>query len=392
MMKVIIMDLLCVSPFYCFYLTKALEGQGADAKLASIKFHRDPLFFKNSNIKNDPGLIDIVSHHKIWPGRLKNILKIIEYYINLLAYATRVIFNRPDVVHVQWLPQITKTKIELLFLRWLKFLGIKVVLTVHNLLPHDTGKRFFGVYKNAYKWPHLLVCHTKIQKKSLVEEFGVSPERICVIPHGAMFADSRVNSEGVDSKELAMNKGETIVLFFGNIRPYKGLEFLLEAWVEVIKTKPKARLVIAGAGSKAYVELIERKITEAKIANSVDCYFHFIPTEKLPLFYEASDILVYPYRDISQSGALLTGLSFGKAIVAANVGGFSEMLTDGENALLVDYGDVIELSTALRRLINDEKERLRLGAAAKKMIDDELSWNNIAVRTIQCYEKLLQVK
>ncbi len=388
MRKVVLMDLLCMAPYYDSYLIKALNDNGLPASLAAISFHLDLEYFKKNNIKIDPGLLNIVAQLGIKSQRLRSILKGLEYGINLLVYSVRFIFARPQVLHIQWLPMLTRSKIELLFVRWVRFLGIKIVYTVHNIMPHDTEYKYFNIFKSAYELPHALICHTEETRVQLENNFGIRPDKIWVIPHGLMFHDHEEIDCQRAREALDLNCTFIYVLCFGIIRPYKGIEFLLESWKKVVESCNSAKLIIAGGGDLSYIEEIRQTVIDLDLAESVVYRFGFISTKELPLYHIASDILVYPYKSINQSGALLTGLSFGKAIIASRTGGFMEILTDGDNAILVEYGNVEDMSKALLRLINDPGLRNSLSSSVIEKAQTDLSWNVIAQKTIECYKKV----
>jgi glycosyltransferase involved in cell wall biosynthesis len=114
----------------------------------------------------------------------------------------------------------------------------------------------------------------------------------------------------------------------------------------------------------------------------------YIPTEELSIYYQACDVAVYPYREITQSGSLMTGIAFGKMIVTTDLPGFREALEDYDNAVCVSYGDVKLLSQTLAGLI--DKPQVNATAARKGYGRDSCaSWDIIARKTRQCYESVL---
>ena len=116
----------------------------------------------------------------------------------------------------------------------------------------------------------------------------------------------------------------------------------------------------------------------------------YVSVEQLPLLHQAADILVYPYKAVTTSGALLTGLNYGKAVVATNLSFFQEYLRDGENALLVDYRDVKGLACRLRILLEKPEERARIAAVLESQHARRASWREISQATRECYQNLLE--
>jgi glycosyltransferase involved in cell wall biosynthesis len=128
-------------------------------------------------------------------------------------------------------------------------------------------------------------------------------------------------------------------------------------------------------------------IEGASVGESVLTHYEYLDDEAMTLYHSASDILVYPYRNITQSGALLTGMGFGKPIVATRVGGFVETLADGRGEL-IPPDDPEALGSAILRLALDSAERARLGRAARDYIDASHNWDRAAERTAELYASL----
>jgi len=382
------MDLLCITPMYDRYLCKALQARNPLTVLGAISFHLDVNYFNRFGVHRQPGLLDCVAKLRLRSNALRQGLKAIEYIINLLNLFICFTLSSPEVIHVQWIPLITKVPLELWFLRVLKKRGIRLVYTVHNILPHDTGMKYKDTFRVIYNLMDALICHTQNAKEQLVKEFGISADKVWVIPHGPMFHDSIQIKRVEACTRLGYRGEETNVLAFGGIRPYKGLEFLLQAWKLVIDQCPDTRLIIAGNGDKDYLRQIVELINDLELEQSVQTHFGFIPNDELPIFHSAADILVYPYRNITQSGALFTGMAFGKPIVATDVGGFKETLRNGETGVLIEYGNVQQLANNLINLIQKPEERKRLGRAAFEELDRYYSWEAIAEKTLECYKAL----
>jgi glycosyltransferase involved in cell wall biosynthesis len=294
-------------------------------------------------------------------------------------------------VHVQWTPLVRKLPFEIWFLKAVKKQKIKLVYTVHNVLPHDTGKKFAATFQRLYGEMDALICHTDAAKSRLVREFSVDRKRAWVIPHGPLLHDAKTRSAQTSKAELCFPQDETLVLWQGIVRPYKGLDFLLAAWSKIDARSLKARLLIVGTGESGLLKAIKEQIARLDLQESVRVDFRFVPDEELPKYYQAADVMVYPYREVTTSGALMTALAYRKPIVATNLPAFREVLRDEETALLVEYGDVDALASALGQLIRDPKKRERLASEVASSGNFN-SWGRIARETRQCYSSVLQDK
>src|SRR5262252_5087136 len=134
------MDLWATVPYYTAYLSKALLAEGADLTVGSITYYLDTKCFSSRGIKLDPGLLDIVGRFRM-PKLPRRLLKLAEAMVNLGALSARFLVSPPEIVHVQYLPMLKwKVPLDLWFLRFCRGRGARIVLTVHDLLPHDTGE------------------------------------------------------------------------------------------------------------------------------------------------------------------------------------------------------------------------------------------------------------
>ncbi len=387
--RVYLMDMWSIIPFYMGHLCAGLREESVDAVLGSVRYHLDRDYFKRHAISPDPVLLD--SGGRIQSKFFRRIVKSGEYLFNLAVLGSRFVFSRPDILHVQFLPFLDQGQsLELWFMRWARFLKVPIVYTAHNVTHQNAPDRYRKQFRTAYHLADAVICHGEEARTQLIEEFQVPAEKIWVIPHGPLFNEKAVLSPREAREKLGLPVNEALVLSLGVISEYKGIPFLLDAWTELVKSGGRGRLVIAGAGDTNLLASIRHKVSENQIESSVDLRLEFISVEQLPLLYEASDILVYPYRAGSTSGALLTGMNYGKAIVATKLPFFTETLREGQNALLIDYGNIEGLKTALMELIANPEERNRLGRAVAKSSEARDSWVTIARATAKCYEAVLK--
>jgi glycosyltransferase involved in cell wall biosynthesis len=256
-------------------------------------------------------------------------------------------------------------------------------------VPPNAPNRFKTLYERVYRMADNLICHSEGARLEVIRDFGVSEEKTSVIPHGPLFDEKPKVSPTEARTKLQLPADENIVLYLGVINEYKGIPFLLDAWKRAIQAGVRGRLIIAGTGDTTSISVVRDKISREGIEASVNLRLEFISVEQLPLFYHAADILVYPYKAGTTSGALLTGLNYGKAVIATSLPVFSEHLKHAEEALLVNYGDVNALAESLVRLIRDPLMREQLGhAAIKRKGELGHSWEKIARLTIDCYQEV----
>ena len=382
------MDLWATVPYYTAYLSRALLNERVNVQVGSISYYLDPTCFSSRGIKLDPGALDIVGKFRL-PRLPRRILKLLESILNLSALTVRFLFSPPDIVHVQYLPMLrSRLPLDLWFVEFCRKRGSKIVLTVHDLLPHDTGEAHKQAFRDLYRMVDGLICHSDNIKTRLREEFSVPEEKVAVIPHGPFFYDLPATDSGQTLRSFNLEPGKLLVLWQGIIFPYKGIDLLLNAWQQVEANNDDAFLLIVGTGAPEFAEQIRDQISRLDLKR-VQLHLRFISTEELVALYRAADIVVYPYRAITTSGALATGLALGKTIVASNLPVFRELLTDRENALLVDPQNSGELATALTNLSSDSPLRSQLAANVLAMHFGDESWLSIANRTKDFYSDIL---
>jgi glycosyltransferase involved in cell wall biosynthesis len=384
------MDLWAIVPYYTAYLSKALFKENVNLTVGSISYYLDPYCFTGRGIKVDPGLLDVVGKFRL-PRLPRRALKLPEAILNLCALTVRFLVSRPDVVHVQYLPMLKwRIPLDFWFLEFCRERGSKIMLTVHDLLPHDTGDVYTRTFDQLYRMVDGIICHSDHVKMRLGSEFSVPEEKVTVIPHGPFFYDLPPTGLKSALQSFAVEPGEALVLWQGIIFPYKGIDLLLRAWKQVEAQSEDACLVIAGTGAPEFLDQIRGQVKELGLKR-VKLHFRFISTEELVALYRAADVVVYPYRAITTSGALATGLALGKAIIASDLPVFRELLIDGENALLVDPQDSDELACALIKLTQDSSLRKQFAEKVREMNFGDQTWSLIANKTIQAYERVLSL-
>ena len=387
--RVYVTDLWSFIPYYVARLCVGLREEGVDARLDSVRFHLDRNYFRAAGLAPDSRLFDIGG--EIRYRFLRRIAKSLEYLLNLCVLGFEVPRSETTILHVQYFPFLNHgLSVELWFLEWIRYRRARIVYTVHNITDQDAPTRHKQLYRRAYSLADLLICHGKDACEELVGSFGIPREKIRVIPHGPLFEQRPATSPEEARTKLALPLGETIVLCFGAIRQYKGIQFLLDAWKRVIESGGRGKLIIAGTGDPRLLSSIRGRVSDNGLTSTVDLWLHYIPVDQLPLLHQAADVLVYPYKAGTTSGALLTGLNYGKAVVATNLPFFREYLCNNKNALLVDYGDLDALASSLHILLGMPEERFRIANTLRIENVHRITWREIAQATVDCYEELLE--
>lgn len=290
----------------------------------------------------------------------------------------------PDVVHLQLgVPSIDQFLLK--FLSW----RLPLVLTVHDVQPHcdrfNTRRSFL---RRFFHIPDRLIVHYDEGKRQLVEYWGISADRIDVIPHGIMPLN-RVPAKSEARKELDLPLDRLIILFFGSIRENKGLDILLKALERVRLCKPEALLVVAGAPYRGvsfdkFTEIIE----QTNLSDNVRTFIRSIDENDVDLFFAASDLVVLPYiRFESQSGVLLRAYAHKLPVVVTNVGAMGESVSKDKVGLVVKPGNTEEIAGAI---VNALSNLAKFRSNYNRELYEKYCWERIARLTMNSYEKALR--
>lgn len=383
--KVFMMDVWATVPYYTAYLSKALLNKGANVMVGSISYYLDPTCFSSQGIELDPGCMDVIGKFRL-PRLPRRVLKLLESLLNISALAARFLFTPPDIVHVQFLPMLTsRLPFDLWFVKLCRIRGSKIVLTVHDLLPHNTGETHRETYRKLYQMVDRIICHSDSVRQRLFADYSIPQEKVAVIPHGPFFYDLPPTDPKATLRSFELDPGKLLVLWQGIISPYKGIDLLLDAWQHVEAAVDGVCLLIVGTGSPELLEGIREQIIRLHLKH-VKLHPRYISTEELVALYRVADIVVYPYRAITTSGALATGLALGKTVVTSDLPVFRELLTDREHALLVNPQSSSALSASLIELAKDKPLRHQLAQNVHSMNFGDQAWSSIADKTIECYK------
>jgi len=251
---------------------------------------------------------------------------------------------------------------------------IPSLVAVHDPVPHPGLVDW--TYAQLENWSIRQAQRCLLFSRALVpalEERGVSPDQIDVIPHGALTYPIRLSKEAEQSPTL---------LFFGRITAYKGLDVLLKSFGRLVNHH-QLRLRIVGAGDlRPYSNLLEN-LPNVEIVN------RWVEDDEVGQYFKPNQIVVLPYTSASQSGVIAIAASFGLPVVATHSGGLPEQIMDGITGLLVKPGSVDQLTDAIADLLNHPQKAARMGQALKKDYAENRSWDMIAAQILVACEKAM---
>jgi glycosyltransferase involved in cell wall biosynthesis len=319
------------------------------------------------------------------PGSALAAIRKVEALIDVGRFAQLIRRLRPDVVHLH-----STNQIALAYLIALRSLGLPVVVTAHVVTAHERSPFLDAVHRRIHRLSPRIIAHSNVDRGRLIEEMAVDPDRVRVVPHGeyGFFARTAVDLDRtVARRSFGLAADDEVALFFGYIREYKGVDVLLDAWSTVTAARPRARLVVAG--DPVQLSPARRaELEEAAARAGAVSHFAYVPFAEVGRYFAAADVLVLPYRAVSQSGVLFLALALGVPIVATRVGALPEVLGDGDSGLLVEPGSSEALASALVRMLGDADLRARFSRAGRRTAE-RYSWPSIAGQTEAVYAELL---
>jgi glycosyltransferase involved in cell wall biosynthesis len=299
------------------------------------------------------------------PQPARRAIKLAEHVPGMLAYRRHA--RAADVRHYQWLPL---EPIDTLLLPPTR----PRVFTLHNVRRRGSGRVKAAVTRRLARQMDALVVHSRDAAEHLRDWFRADASRIHHIPHGALDYLTRLPEREVPPTD------RPVVLWFGSIRPYKGVDTLLAAFQEV----EEAELWIVGKP-----EVPMAPLYRLAAPGRVRFVERFVPDAELASYLRRADLVALPYRIIDQSGVLFSALAFGKPIVMTSVGGFPEVAEEHRAARLVPPGDPEALAATINELLGDPDARASLAAAAARAAAGPYSWDRIAEQTLALYRSLL---
>jgi glycosyltransferase involved in cell wall biosynthesis len=366
-MRAHIVDPSAFTPPYDHALSSALAKAGAQVELITSRFGYGPVPEPDGYTVRE-----LFYRRAFGPAgsRARLAGKLLEHVPDMVRY--RTVARAADVVHFQWL---TVQAVDRYLLP-----DRPTVLTAHDLLPREPRPGQAWAQRRLYEAVDAIVVHSGYGRDLLVARLGVDPAKVRVIHHGA-FKHLTVQANEVPLPDELRAVQAPVVLFFGLLRPYKGLETLLEAWHGVegaelwVVGRPRMALDPLRARAPAAVRFVPRFVSDAE----------------LPAFFRRADVVVLPYsrtERLDWSGVLATALAFGKPTVVSDVGGFAEVAAAGA-ARLVAPDDPAALRGAIESLLNDQQAREGLAWGALTAAKGAYSWEAAADETLALYRDLV---
>ena len=376
---------------YVFGLATELMSKRAGVDLIGSDDLDSPEFHGNPGIR----FLNLRGDQRTEVGLTKKVVRVLAYYGKLIAYAAGA---KPKIFHILWNNKFqTFDRTVLMF--YYRLLGKKLVLTVHNVNTkrRDAKDSAFNrcTLGIQYRLADHIFVHTEPMKVELLRQFGVKESRVTIIPFGINNAIPQTQTTPEQARErLGIRRDEEVILFFGNIAPYKGLEFLVAAFQKAVARHDKYRLIVAGwpKNCDEYWRTVRKALEKNVQSGQALVRAEYIPDDETELYFKAADVLVLPYRYIYQSGVLFLAYSFGLPVLAADVGSLKEEIVEGKTGFTFRAEDADDLAATIGHYFASDLFA-NLKARRQEIIDyanKRHSWNVVGQMTMKVYSNLLR--
>jgi D-inositol-3-phosphate glycosyltransferase len=326
---------------------------------------------------------------------VEKVSRILKYYARLIHYTATA---KPRIFHVLW-----NNKFELLdrtfLMLFYRLIGKKVVLTVHNVNAARRDSRDSSLNRLTLRIQYHLAdhifVHTQKMKLELLREFGAKDARVTVIPFGINNSVRNSSLTRAAARQLmGIRQDEKTILFFGAITPYKGVEYLVAAFRQLLARHDDYRLIIAGRPNNCeeYWRTIQEASREGVQKGRILVKGEYIPDDATELYFKAADVLVLPYRHIYQSGVLCLGYSFGLPVLAADVGSLKDEIVEGQTGFVFKPENPEDLARTIEQYFesglfaNLENYRQEI----RNFATERHSWDVVGQVTMSVYANQLQ--
>jgi Glycosyltransferase len=348
------------------------------------------------DVRNNPrvNFLNLRGNQRHDASPFSKVRRVLKYYIQLISYAATA---QPKLFHLLW-----NNKFELfdrtLLMLYYRMLGKKIILTVHNVNARKRDSNDSSLNRLSlrlqYNFCHHIFVHTERMRSELVSDFRIPKSKVSIIPFGInnTVPNTALSTEEA-KQETGVSSGDKALLFFGNIAPYKGLEYLISAFSALLSKDRSYRLMIVGRpkGSENYWMRIQQAIADSGIRDRIIQRIEYIPDELTELYFKAADVLILPYAHVFQSGVLFLGYSFGLPAIAADVGTLTEEIVEGETGFVFKPRDSVDLARKIDKYFNSELfgnlETRR--TQIRKYANERYSWDKVAAITMAVYSNLI---
>jgi glycosyltransferase involved in cell wall biosynthesis len=365
--------------YYCMSLASEM----------SRKINVDFIAFKRlyPNFLYPGGTNETDQNFKIAESETLSIRRIITYY-NPISWIRASMGARAQVVHIQWW-SIPTAPIYLAILLVLRFRKKKVVFTVHNVVPHEPSLIDRFLTRAVFYFGDAFIVHSRSNRDDLLRYHGLPGEAVYKVhmPVHDMYEGNDKNGKEIRN-ELRIPSDARVILSFGNLREYKGIDCLIMALSIVVREIPNVHLLIVGQPWTNW-DRYKKMIIDLDLRESISTVLEYVPMSSVKNYFSAADLVVLPYKRFdAQSGVGNIALAFGLPLVVTRVGGLPDLVKDERAVVTPD--DVSSLARAITKILRDDQLYDKLCNDAE-ILKRQYSWPAAIESTLAVYRQVAQV-
>lgn len=374
---------------YAYQLCDALSRAGEDVTLVTGRHYE---------LADLPHSFSVEARVGLWPAvgttlpasrvlslltrmarKVRRVSRGVRYAVEWHRLTNFLIAERPDIVQFSSI----HFPFQAYFLGRLRRAGLTLTQICHEFEPRERGRlnRALAAWGNRFVFDRfdLVYLHGENNRSRFHELFDVPRDRTRSIPHGneSMFLSFGATDDATEDER-------PIALFFGGLRPSKGIDDLIDAW-EQVRYEVDAKLLICGEPEGLDPAELVARTERVGVSVSVEIDAHYQPMDQVAALMKRSTVVVLPYRNATASGVLQLAYAFGTPVVATARGALAEDVEDGTTGLLVEPGDVPGLARALVKILSDRDAARQMGEAAARA-SKRFGWDPIAAAILDDYQ------
>ncbi len=272
-----------------------------------------------------------------------------------------------------------------------RLLGLRVVVTAHDVEAFKQGLSIPLFVRYAYRLAHRVIAHSQIAKRELMGDLGISDKKIDVVLHGN-YTDNvqKYLTRDAARAHFGFLPEQRILVFFGQIKDVKGLDILLNGFALARQNDKSLHLLIGGRVWKTDFSKYAEIIAQNDLTAHCTLHIRYIPDAEVPFFYRCADLVVLPYSRIYQSGVVLEAMSYGCAVLVSDIDGMLEAVEDERTGFVFKNQDAQHLAQRVGEVFSTPGHSQQIALQGFRVVNTRNDWTLLGQQTLACYQQAMQ--
>jgi D-inositol-3-phosphate glycosyltransferase len=270
-------------------------------------------------------------------------------------------------------------------------LGLRVVITAHDVEAFKQGLSIPIFVRLAYQMATRVIAHSQIAQRELMADLGISSKKISVVLHGNYVETVPLNLTREAAKaHFGLLPEQRVLVFFGQIKDVKGLDVLLKGFAVARETDKSLHLLIGGRVWKTDFSKYAEIISKYDLAPHCTLHIRYIPDAEVPFFYRCADLVILPYRRIYQSGVVLEAMSYGSAVLVSDIAGMLEVIEHELTGFVFRNQDAHHLAQRVGEIFSAPGHTQAVAKNGFDLVNTRNDWTRLGVQTHHCYQQAMR--